>query len=437
MFLTIFRPAEKPKPVPAPAPASASASAPAPAPAVEPAHAADDNAGGWGDEPEQITSDEPIAQESPEVPADALEETAVEAVESFGDVPAQEEVDVEAEAVVESIETPVEPEQAQELHPQKTAPQSTEQDSWETDPAIAGSGSEQAAAAAPEPATTYQGPPGFSSVTAKAAPGVQTGPRSNSRAAQRYKEAEGQGVVLPASVGGLTGVEMQFGSLSFGGLQGDGVDSPVPEPKQKSPVQAAPAPAQPQAQASLQHQAQAQASPIAPTQPSVTALSQPPSSTPSQPPVPSAPLYQQQPAQPPAFSAAAPHQTLQQQMHAYQYLQQQQAPAQSQTPEHGLQQSQNQFYRGHDFYSPIGSQGEQPQGQQPQQQPQQQQAQIGQANQQPTNSPYEPFGAFGQQSRFLGQQAQSNQQVHATDPYVAAQRVSNICFSFEVMLTRL
>lgn len=420
MCLTIFRPAEKPKPVPAPAPAPATA----PAPAVEPAPAADDNAGGWGDEPEQTTSDEPIAQESSEVPAEALEETPAEAVESFGDAPAQEEVEAEAEAVVGSTETPVEPEQVQELHPEETAPQSTEQDSWETDPAIAGSGIEQAAAAAPEPATTYQGPPGFSSVAAKAAPGVQTGPRSNSRAAQRYKEAEGQGVVLPASVGGLTGVEMQFGSLSFGGLPGDGVDSPVPEPKQKSPVQAAPAPAQPQAQASLQPQA----SPIAPTQPPVTALSQPPSSSPSQPPVPSAPLYQQQPAQQPAFSAPAPHQTLQQQMHAYQYLQQQQAPPQSQTPEHGLQQPQNQFYRGHDFYSPIGSQGEQPQGQQPQQQPQQQQAQIGQANQQPTNSPYEPFGAFGQQSRFLGQQAQSNQQTHAADPYVAAQRVSNMSF---------
>ncbi|ADV25808.1 Hypothetical protein CGB_N3110W [Cryptococcus gattii WM276] len=397
----IAKPAEKPKPVPAPAPAA------------EPPLATDDNAGGWGDEPGQTTSDEPVAQESSEVPAEALEETAPEAVESFGDAPAQEEVEVEAEAIVELTETPAEPEQTRELLPEETAPQSAEQDSWETDPAIAGSGIEQAAGTAPEPPTTYQGPPGFSSVAAKAAPGVQTGPRSNSRAAQRYKEAEGQGVVLPASVGGLTGVEMQFGSLSFGGLQGDGVDSPVPEPKQKSPVQAVPAPSQPQAQA--------QASPIAPTQPPVTGLSQPPSSTPSQPPV-SAPPYQQQPAQQPAFSSPAPHQTLQQQMHAYQYLQQQQAPAQSQTPEHGLQQPQNQFYRGHDFYSPIGTQGEQPQGQQPQQQAQQQQAQIGQVNQQPTNSPYEPFGAFGQQSRFLGQQTQGNQQAHAADPYVAAQR---------------
>ncbi|ODN75168.1 hypothetical protein L202_06370 [Cryptococcus amylolentus CBS 6039] len=382
----IAKPAEKPKPVPPPAPV-------APEPQPEPETEA------------TITSDEPVAQDEVAVTPEALQDTTPEPVDALGDAPAQDEVEAEAEAAGASTEAPAE-EQPQELLPEETAP--AQADKWETDPAIAGSGAqkwaEEQSTAAPEPPTTYQGPPGFSAVASKAAPGVQAGPRSNSRAAQRYKEAEGQGVVLPASVGGVAGVEMQFGSLSFGGLNGDGVDSPAPEPKQEAPQQAAPIQAQPAA------------SPVAHTQPPAPTQQQAPASTASQPP---APLYQQQ--QPGYSAAPTPHQTLQQQMQNYQYLQQQQAPApvHSATPEqHAVQQqqqAQNQFYRGQDYYSPIGSHGEQAQ--------QQQQAAAPQPQPQASNSPYEPFGAFGQQSRFLGQQA--NQHVaQGSDSYGAAQRQS-------------
>ncbi|WWD21897.1 hypothetical protein CI109_106385 [Kwoniella shandongensis] len=415
----IAKPIEKPKPVPAPAPV-----VPEPQPEPEP----------------EITSDEPVAQEQVEAAPEALEETAAEPVKAWGDAPAPEEVKEEAAAVAEPevpAEEPFTSPSAEDLLPEEPAAPQEQSDAWESDPAIAGSGaqpdwakteSQQPAAAAPEPATTYQGPPGFSSVIAKAAPGVQVAqqPRSSSRAAQRYKDAEGQGVVLPPTAGGVSSVEMQFGSLSFGGLNGDGVDSPVPaaEPKQETPVQAAPAPAP------------VAASPVRSTQPSAPVPSAQPQQqsvapTPAAAPAASAPYYQQQqsaqsqapqPQQPQSYTA--PHQTLQQQMQAYQYLQQQQAPAQTHTQDHTLHQPQgNQFYRQHDFYNPIGSQPQQTEtpGQQPQQQQQQQQQSQ---QQQPTSSPYDaPFGAFGQQSHLFGQSAQQqNQHSQANDPYGAAQR---------------
>ncbi|WWC87354.1 uncharacterized protein L201_002243 [Kwoniella dendrophila CBS 6074] len=419
----IAKPIEKPKPVPPPAPV-------VPEPVPEP-------------EPEQtITSDEPVAQDEAEVAPEALEETPAEEIEALGDAPAPEEVEEAAAAIEEApvAEEPFTAKPAEDLLPEESVPAQTEAspDAWESDPAIAGSGAqpewakaESQPAAAAEPVTTYQGPPGFNSVIGKAAPGVQAAqqPRSSSRAAQRYKDAEGQGVVLPPTAGsGLAGMEMQFGSLSFGGINGDGVDSPVPaaEPKPESPVQAAPAPAP------------IAASPVRSTQPAAPAQ-QPSAPTPAAAPsAPSAPYYSQQSAQPTQNqpqaqtqtqpqaaqqqSYTSPHQTLQQQMQTYQYLQQQQAPAHSQTQDQGLHPSHqaNQYYRQQDFYNPIGSQ--------PQQQASESQAQgqqsAQQQSQQPTSSPYDnSFGGFGQQSHLFGQPAQQqSQHSQANDPYGASHR---------------
>ncbi|WVF70414.1 hypothetical protein IAT40_005204 [Kwoniella sp. CBS 6097] len=429
----IAKPVEKPKPVPPPAPV-----VPEPEPVSEP-------------EPE-TTSDEPVAQDDVEVAPEVLEEKADEEVAAWGDAPAPEEIKEEAAAAVETAapaaEEPFTSSQAEDLLPEEPTPAAAAEptasaDAWESDPAIAGSGAQpdwaKPEAQAPEPVTTYQGPPGFNSVVSKAAPGVQAAqqPRSSSRAAQRYKDAEGQGVVLPPTAGsGLAGMEMQFGSLSFGGLNGDGVDSPVPavEPKQETPVQAAPAPAAPIAASpvrSTQTSAPSQPQPVvAPTPPHIPASTATSSA-------PSAPFYSQ-PAQTQSTPAAAPqqqqsfsspHQTLQQQMQAYQYLQQQQAPAQSQTPDQGLHQSQgNQFYRQHDFYNQIGSQAPQQQQQSNEAQGQQQtQGQQSSQQQQPSASPYDTsFGGFGQQSHLFGQPAQQqSQHTPSNDPYAAAHRVQS------------
>ncbi|WVR04267.1 hypothetical protein IAU60_001267 [Kwoniella sp. DSM 27419] len=402
----IAKPIEKPKPAPPPAPVPE----PEPTPEAEP----------------EITSDEPVAQDEIKVEPEVLEETPEETVTAFGDAPAPEEIKEEAAALDQPAEEAFTSPPAEDLLPEEpTATETADvSEAWGSDPAIAGSGAQpdwaktEVPAAAPEPVTTYQGPPGFNSVVSKAAPGVQAAqqPRSNSRAAQRYKDAEGQGVVLPPTAGGLASMEMQFGSLSFGGLNGDGVDSPVPavEPKQETPVESAPVPAP----------APVASSPVRPTQPSQPpAPVNPVSAAPT---APSAPFYSQQPSQQaPAAqqSFSSPHQTLQQQMQTYQYLQQQQAPAHTQNQDQGLHQNQaNQYYRQHDFYNSVGSQPPQQstdaqtgqQGTQGQQSVQPQQA---------ASSPYDAsFGGFGHQSHSFGLPAQQSQHTQANDPYGAAQR---------------
>jgi hypothetical protein len=383
------RPADKPKP--APAPVAEKAEGPA---AVE---------------------------ETPAPEPEQEEEAAAEPIESFGDAPAASEVEEQAAALPETV-----PE------PETTAPQSdellpegNEEEEYE-DPVIAGSGgngsqpewvkdAQEPPKTEPEPVTTYTGPPGFNSPTATKgpiaqvqaqAPAVQ--PRSNSRAAQRYKNADGQGVVLPTAVNSSLGnVEMQFGSLSFGGLNGDGADAPpAPEPV---------APAETQAPAPVAQSTQNDYTMPSPKyklgghdandslrqfQQQAQQLHQP-----------------QQPQQPQHAQQVPPHVTLQQQATAFnnQYQQQQQ-PHQHQPQQHQQQQqsqdpaqSQNAhpFYRqaGTDFY---GSQSQEPAAQQSQPQPQQ--------GQQPASATaYDSaFGGFGQQSQLYGQGQQ--QQHHQQQP---------------------
>jgi hypothetical protein len=330
--------------------------------------------------------------------------------------------------------------------------ETTQEEEEYEDPAIAGSGGtgnqpewvkdaqEAPKADAPEPVTTYTGPPGFNSPTATKGPVAQVQaqappaqPRSNSRAAQRYKNADGKGVVLPNAVNSsLGGMELQFGSLQFGGENGDGADAP---PAPASPVKAtnpmtdlatttkAPSPqftrvpdpplpaaaqqymamhAQQQAQAQAQQQTQQAPAgyPAAPSQQQQYQQSQ----------------QSQQPQQAQQSQQVPPHVTLQQQAtnfnQNYQQQQQHHQPQQQQQNDPAVSQSQAQhpYYRqgGNDFY---GSQSQEPTQQT---QPQQQQPSSASA--------YDSsFGAFGQQSQQQvygqGQQQHHQQPSQANDVY--------------------
>lgn len=343
-------------------------------------------------------------------------------------------------------------------------------DDWTTDPAIAGASlgdqpdwttPSAPAEVAPEPVTTYTGPPGFNNIPSKPQPqqspiapttapapaaaptAIPSAQRTNSRAANRFKNADGQGVVLPAAIErGVSSMEMQFGSLSFGGLNGDGVEAPAPlspvEPKKEfsAPISAPVPPQQQQAATSPIRQLSTQLPPQAPVQqpsaPAPTAQNQYYS---QQPPAPS------QAAQPqPTSGYPTNQQTLQAQMAAYQnqYLppsaqsQTQAQPAQqtqSQQPEPTQTQPQQGYagFRGFDQYPSSVNAGQQQQAQQQQQPQQHQQEQHHQQQQQQHQQSYEaPFGAgaFGGNHLFgHGQQGHHQPaQGHQGNEY--AQRVS-------------
>jgi len=333
------------------------------------------------------------------------------------------------------------PTAADEVLPEEPPVEQTQEEAWGEDPAIAGSGaqptfsqpqSQAPVSHAPEPVTTYTGPPGFNTVAAKAAAASQ--PRTASRAG-RYKNADDQGVVLPAAASGVSAMEMQFGSLSFGGQGGDGVEAPVQEAQPETPAQSAPAPVAPAVTSPIR----APQPPSAQPAPAATASPAAPTTTSSQPPSSVHPYYSQQqsaqlPAQPQqqqqhqGYNAPQQQQSLQQQASSYgsQFLhhqqQQPQAPAQDQYQQSG-------FYRGQpDYSSGFGSQTQQPaqQQQQPAQSQQLEQQQLP-SSQQPQHhvpSPYEAsYGGFGN-SHLFGQQQQHTQHQPANDAFGGAHRVS-------------
>ena len=400
----ITRPVDKPKPTPPPA-------APVASKAVEPPV-------------QETTSDEPVAQEA-SVPDEILEEAAAPEVEGFGDAPAPSEVDTAAATIAAESEVPQTNGHAEELLPEEPVAE----DDFE-DPAIASSGAKpyepeaSSAPLAPEPVTTYTGPPGFNAIS-KAQQAVLTpAPRTNSRAAMRHKTADGQGVVLPASIGGVSSLEMQFGSLQFGGLNGDGVEAPpAPETLQSPPQPTITSPIR--APQPISQPSQPAAPAPVPAQPAVVAPSTSYYSQQAQPAVP----QPQAQAQTQQQGYLAPHQTLQQQMsqsYQQQYLQQHQQPqaqaqpAQTHTspsaqPQEQPHQQQPYGYRGqHDYYGSL-SQPEQHQQSTPQQQTQQPQPQQQQEQ-------YGGFGGFGQ-SHLFGQPQGQQQQSHAND---YGQRVSRL-----------
>lgn len=396
-----IRPAEKPKPVPPP-----------PAPVQEPEVAP------------ETTSDEPVAQDEEEVPAEVTQDMPEEPVEAFGDAPAQEEIEQQADAIPEA-----EPETYANGHAEEVLAEETQQEEsgWDVDPAIAGSGSapqwsqpESEEPAAPEPVTTYTGPPGFNTTPSSKGPvaqaQIQAGPRSSSRAAQRFKTADGQGVVLPPAMQqSLSSMEVQFGSLSFGGLNGDGVEAPTQDAQPETPAQA-PSSISPIVSPRRAQQPPAQAPPSQPSPVAQISAPSAPTSAQAAPaqPTPSAGSYPYYGAQAQAQTYQAPHQTLQQQAQAYQqqYLQQHQPaqPPQAPAPETASTQ-QNQFYRPSEYYNSLGGQSDS------------QTPQPAQAAQAQTSSPYESHFGFGQSQGYgQVQQAQSTQ-AQAND-YAAAQRVS-------------
>ncbi|RXK39584.1 hypothetical protein M231_03086 [Tremella mesenterica] len=415
----IAKPAEKPKPVPPPAPA------PIPAEPVK----------------QDVTSDEPVAQDDVEVPVEIVEETVTLEVEGWRDAPAQSEFDAAAAVTIETISIEVKTNgHAEELLPEETLLAEEEFD----DPAIASVGAkpswaqskpqavESAAPLAPEPVTTYTVPPGFNALAAKTQAQLAIQPRTNSRSAMRHKTADDQGVVLPPSLGGLSSMEMQFGSLSFGGMNGDGIDAPVPEPVLPSTL-AAQSPPRTTALPPVSSPIRApQPPPAQPVQPAaVLPAQQAPVTQPSSLPT-STYLHQTaQPAQPvvPQPSAQhqgylAPHQTLQQQMHAYQsqnQYHQQQQPAQPQTspsaqslePPASIQpqQQHNLYGRQQEHYGSVGQSPHQA-AQTPESQhaTQPQHAQTGQpATPQAAGAgqgQYDSFGSGFSQSHLYGQQNQ-------------------------------
>ena len=396
-MLNSRRPQDKPKPVPPP-----------PAPAAE---------------PELL--DEP-AFENVEIKPELLEQTPSEPIETWNNVTVQVETEEEVVPLDESEQMTF----TNGHQPAQSPVEGEAEDAWRLDPAIAGSGTqpswatkvEPAIPLAPEPITTYTGPPGFNTVAAKAT--AIPVPRTNSRAG-RYKNADGQGVVLPPMARGASSMEMQFGSLSFGGEGGDGVEAPPHEPKQPD------LPAQPVAPLP-----QTVTSPLRSTQPPVTTQAPPPL-PPAAPVVPvaaapSAPTshpyygHQQQAtsqAQPQPSQGYNAQQSLQQQMQQYQaqYLQHQQqqhTPNPSQAQEHQAQQ--NQYYRSQQDY--YNSQPHQ-QAEVPSQQSQQQSHQASQPPAQAT-SPYDGgYGGFGG-SQSYGQQPQQSHPHQASDAYGGAHRVS-------------
>lgn len=374
-------------------------------------------------DPEHITTVEPTVDDT-EVPPEMLEENPSGPVGAWGDAPTNEELEAEATRLPEQQERYANGD-AEEFLPEEPPVDQVSADTWQHDPAIAGSGTQPdwaipqppSAPLAPEPITTYTGPPGFNTVAAKAAAAAAQ-PRTSSRAG-RYKNIDGQGVVLPAMASGMSSMEMQFGSLSFGGQGGDGIEALQPETQpSQAPVQPARSPLQ------------AVTSPVRQAQPPVPASAvQNPSASIA--PVPSQAVthsfYTQQPAQsqlPPQSQQqySSPQQTLQQQMAQYQshYLQQQTQEAQA--------PSQSQYYRGQQDYYGAQQQQQPPpqaasQGQAAQQQQQQSQQQQSQA--QPQTSPYEAgYGGSGG-SQLYGQQPQQSQHSAQTnEAYGAAQRVS-------------
>ena len=311
----------------------------------------------------------------------------------MADAPPAEQAATETALEIPSTETYVNG--VTEDVPEDTAEAATA-DVWQHDPAIASSGAQPdwnaepmnsaptaPVPVAPEPVTTYTGPPGFnptSPAKTMAAAVAASSPqvRTNSRAG-RYKNADGQGVVLPAMVSGLSSMEMQFGSLSFGTQAGDGVEAPEvpletkPEPKSETPAQAPTA--LPTSVTSPRGQATAQQPPM--TTPQIQPAAPPQVAPPSQTNGTAYPYYGQQQSQP-------------QQPHP---ASQTQSPPQQQTYQPPSQTLQAQMSSYGSQYGSQTASNEQPPA--------------------PYRSSQDPYSAYGQQAS--SQASAQPQQLHSTE----------------------
>ena len=366
-----------------------------------------------------------------------MEEPVSDHVDAFGDAAAPSELERAVADAISGTHSMANGHHHMEVQPEEP-PAALEDDSWE-DPAIASSGTaadwtkpalppmpaSQPPNTSPEPVRTYPGPPGFNIGAVRTAAGLPAS-RTGSRATQRLKAADAQGVVLPASANSLSGMEMQFGTLSFGGAGGDGVDKPVPisEAKVSTPT-AAQLPVLPSLTSPVR---QPQLPSIAPAAPAPAPPTLMPASQATVAPTQAYPFYgqqaathlssgltsslaptSQQPSQPAVPSYHPPHQTLQQQMQSYQAQQTQYngpaAPTSAPSASLG-QESQNPYYRSHDFYNSMTSQS----------QPQQAEPEQPSAQPQPAPSSYDNgLSAYGGQH--FGAQPTSNNDYGSTRPY--------------------
>lgn len=208
-WLISFR---RPAPKPAPAPKAV------PAPPAPPAEAQPETE---QEQPEQTeeSTEEPTtelaaqAMDQPEVIPDQ-EPKAPAPVDAVPDAPAVAEVEQE----ISTAASVSEPAQTTEAVPEESEPASAEptKDAWSSDvqvqqiPAAASAQETSPQAAAPA-APAYNGPPGLNPAT-KASASAPI--RTSSRAASRF--TDGQAVVMPGAVTSSSGLDMQFGSLSFG-----------------------------------------------------------------------------------------------------------------------------------------------------------------------------------------------------------------------------
>ncbi|GHJ84425.1 hypothetical protein NliqN6_0827 [Naganishia liquefaciens] len=282
----------RPAPKPAPAPKAV------PAPPAPPAEAQPEDA---QEQPEQTeasteeTTTELAAQamDQPEVIVDQ-EPKAPAPVDAVPDAAAVAEVEEEvstAPSVSESAQTA-------EAVPEASEPASAEpiKDAWTSDvqavpqvPAAASAQATSSQAAVPAvSAPAYNGPPGLNPAT-KASASAPI--RTSSRAASRF--TDGQAVVMPGAISSSSGLDMQFGSLSFGnassGPEPIQTTEPLDEHKSSPPAEAR-QPVASAAQAPVQAQ-----QPAASQQP---AVAQPPAQQATQPVAPQIPQSQAQPQQP-------------------------------------------------------------------------------------------------------------------------------------------
>lgn len=152
------------------------------------------------DQPEVVPDQEPKAP----APVDAVPDAPVPEVE-------------EENTFAASAEEPV---QTAEVTPEEESSSETAQGPWqtETQAPVANESQESTQPAAPSqsasqaiPTAAYNGPPGLNPAGKPSAPAPV---RTSSRAASRFPD--GKAVVMPGSTNSGAGLDMQFGSLSFG-----------------------------------------------------------------------------------------------------------------------------------------------------------------------------------------------------------------------------
>lgn len=166
-------------------------------------------------EPEQVSEEEASEEASNDLAAQALDQPEVvqdqkSKVEPVDAVPELADAEVEQE-----VQVPVsEPAQTTEAVPETSEPSSAAEpakDPWSSQSQLPVENVPQPTAPSATTGAAYNGPPGLNPAGKASA----TQPiRTSSRTASRF--TDGQAVVMPGASNSGAGLDMQFGSLSFG-----------------------------------------------------------------------------------------------------------------------------------------------------------------------------------------------------------------------------